>query len=163
MKEFKSAIEDVLAEDARDEAIEKYINDHNDRLASLLAEGKSQSEAEAIVRKEAENEIDGQEYVEFSLDGRIIKAFKPNESQLAFMLASLGRGQTKEGRFAAILNIMFESLEEDDKDYLEGRMLSGHPSRRVPMKTVEGIFEYLMEEWFRTTVSGHSKAVRSAG
>lgn len=162
MKEFKSAVEDIVAEDEREAAIEKYIDEHSDRLASLLAEGKTQTEAEKIVRSEAETEVDGEEYVEFTLDGRVMKAFKPDDTQLAFMLASLGRGQTKEGRFAAILNIMFESLEDDDKDYLESRMITGSRSRRVPMKVIEGIFEYLMEEWFRETVPGRRKAVRAS-
>lgn len=142
MKEFKSAVEDVLAEDEREA-----------KIAALIEGGKSREEAEA--------EVDEESYVEFDLDGRTMKAYRPNETQLAFMLASLGRGQSKQQRFGAILNIMFESLDEDDKDYLEGRMLTRDPRQRVPMKTIEGIFEFLMEEWFRVGVSGDGAPVRT--
>lgn len=142
MKEFKSAVEDVLAEDEREA-----------KIAALIEGGKTREEAEA--------EVDEESYVEFDLDGRMMKAYRPNETQLAFMLASLGRGQSKQQRFGAILNIMFESLDEDDKDYLEGRMLTRDPRQRVPMKTIEGIFEFLMEEWFRVGVSGDGAPVRT--
>lgn len=142
MKEFKSAVEDVLAEDEREA-----------KIAALIEGGKTREEAEA--------EVDEESYVEFDLDGRKMKAYRPNETQLAFMLASLGRGQSKQQRFGAILNIMFESLDEDDKDYLEGRMLTRDPRQRVPMKTIEGIFEFLMEEWFRVGVSGDGAPVRT--
>lgn len=129
MKEFTTAFEDVVQEDEREQAIK-----------ALMDAGKTREEAEA--------EVEPTNYTEFSLDGRVMKAYPPNEGQLAFLLAALGRGQTKEGRFSAILNIMFESLDEDDKDYLEGRMLSRDPKKRLPMKQIEGIFEYLTSEWF---------------
>lgn len=140
MKEFITAVEDLQAEDEREA-----------KIVALVAEGKSREDAEA--------EIDGERYVEFKLDERTMRAYLPNEGQLAFMLASLGRGQTNEGRFAAILNIMLESLRSDDKDYLEARLLTRDPKRRVPMKQIEQIFEHLTEEWFRPTVSGSSEAV----
>lgn len=129
VKEFKTAVEDVLAEDEREA-----------KIAALVEQGKT--------RAEAEDEVESEDYVEFDLDGRIMRAYHPNEGQLAFMLAALGRGQTKEGRFSSILNIMFESLRDDDKDHLESRMLSRDPKHRLPMKQIEGIFEFLTEEWF---------------
>ena len=87
-------------------------------------------------------------YVEFKLDGRVLHSYPPLDGQLAFMLAALGRGQTTEQRFAAIINIMMSTLRDEDADYLEGRLLSRDPKQRLTIKTIEEIFESLIEEWF---------------
>ncbi len=87
-------------------------------------------------------------YVEFKLDGRVLHSYPPLDGQLAFMLAALGRGQTTEQRFAAIINIMMSTLRDEDRDYLEGRLLSRDPKQRLTIATIEEIFESLIEEWF---------------
>lgn len=130
MKEFVTAYEDVVAEDERES-----------KIKDLMEAGKTRAEAEAEV-----GEVE--DFVEFKIDDRVLRAYAPTEGQLAFMLAALGRGQTQESRFAAILNIMFESLRADDKDYLESRLLSRDPKKRLPMKQIEAIFEYITSEWF---------------
>lgn len=129
MKEFKTAVEDVVREDEREA-----------KIAALIEQGKSREEAEAATAE------DGESFVEFMLDGRVMRAYQPTDGQLAFMLAALGRGQTNDGRFAAIINIMLECLRDEDKDYLEQRLLSR--KNRLPIKQVEAIFEHLTEEWF---------------
>lgn len=90
------------------------------------------------------------QYIEFELDGRQMRAFHPNDGQLAFLLAAMGRGQTSDQRFAGILNILFASLRPEDADYIESRMLSRDPKTRLPVAKIEEIFEYLAEEWFAT-------------
>lgn len=129
MKEFTTAVEQVVAEDERET-----------KILALIEGGKT--------REEAEQSLGPEDFVEFKVDGRVMRAYMPTDGQLTFLLAAVGRGQSKESRFAAILNIMFESLREDDKDYLEGRLLSRDPAKRIPMSTVEGIFEHITEEWF---------------
>jgi hypothetical protein len=129
MKEFTSAVEDIEAEDAR-----------NAKIAALVAEGKTQEEAEA--------EVDAKDFTPFKIDGHELHAFKPTEGQLIFMLASLGRGQTKDQRFAAIINVMLASLRSDDKDWLETRLLESDPKQMIHPKVIEQVFEYLTEEWF---------------
>lgn len=129
MKEFITAVEDIVSEDERES-----------KIAALIEQGKTREEAEA--------EVDDENFVEFKIDGRVLRAYQPTDGQLAFMLAALGRGQTQDSRFAAILNIMFESLREEDKDYLESRLLSRDPKKRLPMKQIEEIFEYITSEWF---------------
>lgn len=89
-----------------------------------------------------------EQYVEFKLDDRVMRAYQPTDGQLTFMLAAMGRGQTSDQRFAAIINIMMESLREEDQDYLESRLLTRDPAKRLPVKQIEAIFEYLTEEWF---------------
>ena len=86
--------------------------------------------------------------IEFKLDGRVMHAYPPTDGQLAFMLASLGRGQTDEGRFASMINVMLECLRDDDKDWFESRLLTRDPKKRIGAKTIEAVFEHLMEEWF---------------
>lgn len=129
MKEFSTAVEDIAAEDEREA-----------KIKALIAEGKS--------REEAEEEVDADPFVEFKLDDRVMRAYLPNEGQLAFMLAAMGRGQTNEQRFAAIVNIMMESLRGSDQDYFESRLLTRDRKRRLPIKVVEEVFEHLTEEWF---------------
>ena len=87
-------------------------------------------------------------HVRFKIDGRVLRAYFPTDGQLAFMMAALGRGQSNESRFAAIINIMMESLGSEDKDYFEGRLLTRDASKRLKIREVEGIFEYLTSEWF---------------
>lgn len=105
---------------------------------------------EEVAREDADGEAPEEQYIEFKVDDRVLRAYPPNDGQLAFMLASLGRGQTNEGRFASIINIMLECLRPEDKDYLESRLLSRDDNHRLPIKQVEAIFEYLSEEWFGT-------------
>jgi hypothetical protein len=102
--------------------------------------------------EEIAHEDDGtpveEQFVAFKVDGRELHAYQPTDGQLAFMLAALGRGQSADQRFAAIINIMLSSLRDEDADYLEGRLLTRDPKARLPIKQVEAIFEHLTEEWF---------------
>lgn len=140
MKEFITAVEDVIAEDEREQ-----------KILALIEGGKTRADAEA--------EVSGERYIEFKLDGRVMRAWAPTDGQLTFMLAALGRGQTQDQRFAAIINIMMECLRDEDKDYFESRLLTRDVKRRLSMKQIEAIFEFLTEEWFREDVPGGSTSV----
>ncbi len=100
-------------------------------------------------------------FIEFKLDGRVLHSYPPLEGQMAFMLASLGRGQSTEQRFAAIINIMMSTLRNEDADYLEGRLLSRDPKDRLSIKTIEAIFESLIEEWFARPTQPSSDSAES--
>lgn len=130
MKEFITAAEEVAEED-----------DYESKIKALVDSGKTPEEAEAEVEKTLG-------IIAFKVDGRVLKAHPPTDGQLAFMLASLGRGQTQDQRFAAIINIMLSCLRDDDKDHLESRLLSRDDKARLPIKQIEAIFEHLVEEWF---------------
>lgn len=136
MKEFITAVDDEAEEQERE-----------DKIKALMERAEN-----PLSRADAENEVDRGTPIEFKLDDRVMRAYRPSTGQLAFMMAALGRGQTKDQRFSAILNIMFESLHEDDKDYLESRLLTSDKNRRLKVERIEGVFEYLMEEWFRPSV-----------
>ncbi len=100
-----------------------------------------------------------EQFVAFKLDGREMHAYPPTDGQLAFMLAALGRGQTDDQRFAAIINIMLASLRDEDSDFLESRLLTRDPAKRLKIQQVEEIFEHLTEEWFRKDVPGGGTSV----
>lgn len=168
MKEFTTTVEDIVAEDEfaaavaeRAEKVQALIDAskaaRQESIDAQMADGVTKTKAmkaapKVLTRAEAEEQVPEVESedkpVEFLLDGRTMHAYQPTSGQLAFMLASLGRGQTDDGRFAAIINVMLECLRDDDKDYFESRLLTRDPKKRIGMKTIEGVFEYLTEEWF---------------
>ena len=113
---------------------------------------------EDIEKEDSEQEED---FIEFKLDGRVMRSYPPNDGQLAFMLASMGRGQTTDQRFAGIINIMIASLRDEDADYLESRLLEKDAKKRLPVKQVEAIFEYLVEEWFARPTQSPSDSAPS--
>lgn len=159
MKEFTTAVEDIAVEDeatqAKRAAVQaKYEADvakRKRKVDRLVKDGKTVEEAEDEVPEvpEPEEVEDEEEPVEFLLDGRVMHAYPPTDGQLAFMLAGLGRGQTSDGRFANIINVMLECLRDDDKDHFESRLLTRDPKKRLGVKKIEEIFEYLTTEWFR--------------
>lgn len=140
MKEFITAVEEIAEEDEREA-----------KIVALVAEGKT--------REEAEDEVDGDVPIPFKLDGRVMLAYKPTDGQLVFMLATTGRGQSKEVRFASIINVMLASLRDEDRDHLETRLLARDKKDRLPLEKIEAIFEYLVSEWFREDVPGGSTSV----
>lgn len=144
MKEFMLAVTDEVEEQEREE-----------QIAALMAQGKT--------REEAETELDRGTPVEFKIGERTLKAYKPNETQLIFLLASLGRGQSKESRMASIVNVMLESLDGDDKDWFEERLLTSDRHKRIKPELVEQVFEYLTSEWFRSAVPADGTAVPDRG
>lgn len=146
MKEFILAVEDEAAEQEREDAI-----------AALMAKDDS------LTREQAEVQVDRGTPTEFKIGDKVLRAYKPNETQLIFLLASLGRGQSKESRMASIVNVMLESLDEDDKDWFEERLLTSDEKRRIKPKVIESVFEYLTSEWFREAVPGSGTAVPDRG
>lgn len=142
MKEFITAVEDVAAQDEREA-----------KITALVEGGKTREEAEAQVESE-------EGVVTFKLDGRTLKAYPPNDGQLAFMLAALGRGQSQDSRFAAIINIMLSAMRDEDQDYLEGRLLT-RGKDRLPIQQIEAIFEHLTEEWFARPTQSPSDSASS--
>lgn len=140
MKEFITAVTETVAEDERAAKIKA-------RTAELMEANEGMTAAKAKKQATAEIDAEAEEpFIEFKVDGRVLRAFNPTDGQLTFMLASLGRGQTQDQRFASIINIMLETLRDEDRDYMESRLLSRE--NRLPVKTVEEIFEHLTEQWF---------------
>lgn len=140
MKEFALAVIDEVEDSTREE-----------RIAALVAEGKTQ--------REAEIEVDRGRAVEFKIGDRVLKAYKPDEAQLIFLMATMARGQSKTNRMAGVINVMMESLDEDDKDWFEERLLTSDRKRKIAPQTIEAVFEYLTEQWFREESASDGEAV----
>lgn len=153
MKQFTTAIEESISEDeAKVKAEEREA-----AIVALMAKDKT------LKREYAEAEVDGESYVEFEIDGRVLRSYKPHDGQMIFMLASMGKGQQAAGRFAAIVNVMLESLRGDDNDYLTGRLLTSRREDRLPPKKIEEIFAFLVEEWFRADDGADGAPVSDRG
>jgi hypothetical protein len=148
IKEFEAAVEEVEHEDKIAARISELMRSKDEG-----GEGLDQTAAEDKAYEEAEK------YVDFKLRGRTLRAYQPHDGQMAFLLANLGRGQTNDGRFAAIVNIMTECLRGDDKDHFESLLLTGDRRKRLSLKTLEGVFEHLTEKWFQDESPSGGKAL----
>lgn len=107
------------------------------------------------------DETEEEKFVPFKVDGKELHAYAPHEGQLLFMMANLGRGQNNESRLAAMVNIMLSSLRDEDRDYLESRLLERDRKKRLDPKVIEGVFEFLVEEWFGTPTKQPSDSAPS--
>lgn len=99
--------------------------------------------------------------ITYDLDGRVMKAYKPHEGQLTFMMAGLGRGQTDDQRYATIVNIIMAAHTGADSDHLQSRLIENDPKKRLRLPQLEQIFEYLIEEWFADPTRGSSDSADS--
>ena len=106
-------------------------------------------------------DVSDEDFVEFKVDDRVLRSYTPHAGQLTFMLAALGRGQSNDAKFASIINLVMSTLQEEDADYLEGRLLERNPRNRLSVETVEQVVEYLVEEWFATPTKSPSDSVPS--
>jgi hypothetical protein len=153
VKEFITAVEEVLTEDENEAKIQDLMEAGKSREEALAeVEGYvpfelSHMEPERDENGEVVRDEDGKIVAKKVVD-RILHAYQPTEGQLIFMLASLGRGQSQDQRFASIINIMLASLRDSDAEYLEQRLLTRDRKTRLPASKVEEIFEYLVEQWF---------------
>lgn len=109
-----------------------------------------------------EGESAEEEFTAFELDGRELRAYKPHEGQLLFMMAALGRGQSDDKRLASIVNLMMSTLRGEDQDYLEERLLERDPQKRLKIQKIEEIFQWLVEdEWFSDPTQESSDSAES--
>lgn len=112
------------------------------------------SAVEEVEREDAGE--DAIQPVKFKLDGREMTANPPTDGQLVFIMAAMGRGQSNQQRLAAMVNIMMEVLDPEDQDYFEGRLLTRETKERIGFKTIEDVFEFIVEQWFGTPTEGPS-------
>jgi hypothetical protein len=148
VKSFTTAAKSEQKAAERQEKIDTLVAERQDKIEALIAEGASREDAEAKIRKDAEKEVDFGKPIEFDVDGRTLRAYKPTNTQLIFLMASHGRGQTNTNRFASSVNMILECLEKEDRDYLDSLLLSREDG--IDEELLEEIFEYLTEKWFGT-------------
>lgn len=115
--------------------------------------------------EEAEREEAGEDAIQpvkFKLDGREMTANPPTDGQLVFIMAAMGRGQSNQQRMAAMVNIMMEVLDPEDQDYFEGRLITRDKKEKIGFKTIEAVFEHIVEQWFGTPTEGPSDSASSS-
>jgi len=89
--------------------------------------------------------VEDEKFTQFKVDGREMKAYAPDDGQLAMLLATIGRGSSDQDKVAGLINFFCAVLDDEDATYIEVRLLD----RKDPFKLdeVEKIMEWLVEEW----------------
>lgn len=78
-------------------------------------------------------------------EGRQVHAYRPADGQLALLMASMGRGMQANDAIAATVNFFCGLFEDDDRYYIEERLLSR--KRNIPIERIQELLEELIEKW----------------
>lgn len=94
--------------------------------------------------KEAAPDVDA-DTLEFEVDGVLCHAYKPQDGQLAILLASGSKHSPTEEMVAGFINFFCAVLDDDSQSYVVGKLLD----RRDPfgIDEVQQITNWMMEEW----------------
>jgi hypothetical protein len=95
--------------------------------------------------KESSRKQEGTEEYEFKVDGRTVKAYKPEPAQLAVTLARIGRHTTEQSKVAGIIDFFVGIMDEDSATYFTDRLLDRTDPFEI--EDIQNILEYLVEEW----------------
>lgn len=98
----------------------------------------------AVQRQEEETQ-EAPSGIQVKVDGRILTFYRPQEGQVAVLMAATGRHSRDGDKVAGIINFLASVCDDADSFYLETRLLD----RRDPfdMGNVQDILEHLMGEW----------------
>lgn len=94
------------------------------------------------VRELTEDEDAGQA---FTVDGVECFCYKPDEGQLAVLLASVSRSQDWKSQVAGIINFFVEVLDNHSHAYIVGRLLDRTDT--FGLEEVQAIMEWMVEDW----------------
>lgn len=78
-------------------------------------------------------------------DGKVVYAYRPADGQLALLMASMGRGMAANEAIAATVNFFCGLFEDDDRLYIEERLLSR--KRNIEIDRIQELLEGLIEKW----------------
>lgn len=83
--------------------------------------------------------------MEFSVDGVLCRCYKPNDGQLAVLMASTGRHASEQEQIAGIINFFVATLDDESHNFVVNKLLD----RRDPFGVldVQRIMEWMIEEW----------------
>ncbi len=90
----------------------------------------------------AESQTDG---IPFLFDGRKFLCYKPDEAQLAMLMASTGRGASDTDRIAGVINFFVKVMSDESASYFERRLLD----RKDPfgIEDVDHVMRWMIEAW----------------
>lgn len=78
-------------------------------------------------------------------ENRQVYAYRPADGQLALLMASMGRGMQANDAIAATVNFFCGLFEDDDRYYIEERLLSR--KRNISIERIQEMLEELVEKW----------------
>lgn len=85
------------------------------------------------------------EGMEFSVDGVLCHCYKPNDGQLAFLMATTGRHSNEQEQIAGIINFFVAVLDDQSHDFLVKKMLDRDDDFGI--LEVQEIMQWMVEEW----------------
>lgn len=83
--------------------------------------------------------------VKFKIDDQELVAHKPNDGQVALLMARMGRHSTSSDRVAGIIDFFVEVLDEQGHEYIVNRLMDGDDEFGIT--DVSSIMEWLLAEW----------------
>jgi hypothetical protein len=93
----------------------------------------------------AAEESEEESTLEFAVDGVMCKAYRPNDGQLAYLMASTGRHQSDQEQVAGIINFFVAVLDDDSHTYLVNRLLDRKD--QFGLEQVQKVMEWMVSEW----------------
>lgn len=104
---------------------------------------------------------------EFTIDGQLCRAFRPNDGQLAVLVATTGRHSSGAEQVAGVVNFFVSVLDEASHSYVVSRLLD----RRHPLPVqgdpdegtvgLQDIMEWLIEQWSGRPTESRSDSASS--
>lgn len=114
---------------------------------------------EFITAAAEESETDPDGPLEFSIDGVVLRAYRPTPGQMAMTMVSLGKHSDQRTRIAGLIDFFVQVLDEESATYVADRLLSRTNS--LPLEQVDEILTWLIEEWSAHPTQSPSGSTRS--
>jgi len=95
--------------------------------------------------EEAAKPEDDDGVMEFSVDGVMCKAYRPQDGQLAVLMASTSRHSNNQEQIAGVINFFVAVLDDDSHNYVVSKLLDRNDS--FGLENVQEIMEWMIEEW----------------
>lgn len=106
-----------------------------------------------------QSDADEEQPLEFSIDGQVLRAFRPTEGQIAMTMVTLGRHTSEQKKIAGIIDFFVEILDEDSYQYVVDRLLSR--TDPIGLTQVSEILSWMVEEWTGRPTQPPSVSTRS--
>lgn len=106
-----------------------------------------------------QTDVDADKGMEFAVDGFECVAYRPQEGQLAVLMAATAKHTTIQEQIAGVINFFVNVLDEESHQYLVSRLLDRTDS--FGLEEVQDIMEWMIEEWAGRPTSPPSVSTRS--
>lgn len=87
-----------------------------------------------------------EEFLEFNVDGVLCRAYRPNDGQIAVLMATTSAKHLSEAEMVAgVINFFVAVLDDDTHNYLVTKLLD-HKDK-FGINEVQEIIQWMIEEW----------------